>query len=471
MASDNNNQRARSSGSGSSQLFPLPLNSMERFHLYDQTAKFPNTICSRLVFDGVINPEWAEQALRTALARHPFMGSVVEYKNGKPFFDFQPEECLPKNWHEPWRETAGFASPNSRGLQVVSQCSDSKTAFWFQSSHVLCDGVGAIPFLTDWLKSYHNLHAGRDATYKLRKVDNQILKSRNNLGLLKRRYLRHLWKQPLGLYGTAKFLFRNVAAVTDSENDSREIVDWDYQNQPAVLGNWLDRKSSELLVEVAESKNVSLNALLLARFYVHLASWLRQHRPVQAEKWLRIIHPFNLRDYSHRRMPATNRVAIVQIDRCQKDLSDFDGLVGGLDREISVIRDWELGKLFLIAIRGMSWFPGMLQRSAGSEKCRGTCVFTGLGEPFSRSSLPIESPPENDLPEQVKPAARMQVGDLHLDTVDLWGPVRHGTPINLIVLRHLGRLRLCLHYDPRILDRDTMSEFLSAYCQRLRELN
>lgn len=461
MAVDKNNQQAFAG-----QLGPLPLTSMERFHLHDQTARFPNTICCRLIFDGVINPEFADQATRVAVDRHPIMGSVVDCKNGKPFWSFQPKNYLPENWQEPWSENAVFDPSGGPGLQLVSRCSDSKTAFWLQVNHAVCDGVGAVSFISDWLKIYHNLHAGLEATYKLRKLNNRQLLTRDNLGLLKRKYLRHLWKQPVGLYGTAKFLFRKVAEIDGDGNGAQEMVDWDHAKQPAVLGIWLDEQSSDLLAKAAGDKGVTLNTYLLAHFYIHLAAWLRQHRPAQAKKWMRIIHPFNLRDYSHRRMPATNRVAIVQIDRCHRDLDDFDRLLRGLDQEIGVINDWELGKLFLIAIRAMSWLPGMLKRSARSEKCRGTCVFTSLSEPFGRSGLPVE----NRAAGQSQPA-QLRIGNLLLDTFDFMGPVRHGTPINLIVLRHLGRLRFSFHYDPRILDRDTAEQFLSAYSDRLRSSN
>ena len=447
-----------------SDLFPLPLTSVERFHLLDQTVKFPNTVCSRLEFDGVIDPVLAEQTTLVALHRHPILGSVIEHQNGRLLWRFAPESRLPERWNLPWSESPGFPKPDSSGIQFVSRSSDANSVLWIQSNHVLCDGVGATSFIGDWIKIYHNLYVGNSATHKLRKLDYGLLKTRNEIGLLKKKSRGKLWKQPVGLYGTAKFLLRKVAEMNpdgNAERDAERNADWNYEEQPSLISCWLEQETCNSLSSVAQDKNVTVNTYMLAQFYLHLADWLQQHCPEQAAKWLRIIHPFNLRDYSHRRMPATNRVAIVQIDRRQQDLADFDRSLQGLDREIKIINDWELGKLFLLAIRSMSVIPGMLKRSAQNKKCRGTCVFTSLPETLSRSGLPVEQ--HSDSSE-----ARLQVGNLKLDSIDYIGPVRHGTPVNLIVLKHLGRLRFSFHYDPRILSRAAADEFLSTYADRLR---
>jgi hypothetical protein len=144
----------------------------------------------------------------------------------------------------------------------------------------------------------------------------------------------------------------------------------------------------------------------------------------------------------------------VQVDRCIRDFRNPEALIRGLDWEIGVIRNWQLNKLFLLAIRGMSVVPGMLQRSASSTKCRGTAIFTNLSEPFGRLGLPLE----NDC---------VRVGNLLLQEFDFVGPIRRSTPVNLSVQKHLGRIRLSLHADPRLLKLDESMRFLELFAHRL----
>ena len=433
------------------QLFPLPLTSMERFHLLDNSDDAPNYIYCRLEFAGTIQAEHAEQALRSTIQRHPIMGSEIKNKDGKLAWHWNPELRKPIDWQELATDSVDLPELTDSLWRVVARQRDNKTTFWMYGIHVLSDGIGAISFVTDWLKIYHNLCADQPATHRLRKLDQNLLKHRGNLGLLKGSYLKHLWKQPLGFYGALKFVFRKAAVFSASSNKKA----WDYKTQPVVIGDWIDAKATEQLTAEAQRRNVSLHSLLLGHYFVHLHHWCQTYHSDQTKKWIRVIHPFNIRDYADRRMTTTNRAAIVQIDRRDKDFDDFQGLVENLDREVSVIHRWQLSKLFLISIRMMSAIPGMLRRSATDKKSRGTSVFTNLSESFGRAGFAVEN-------------ESLVVGNLQMTAFDLVGPVREGTPVNMTVQRHLGKLRLSLHADPQVLTGEKPKEFLAAYSNRLK---
>jgi len=163
----------------------------------------------------------------------------------------------------------------------------------------------------------------------------------------------------------------------------------------------------------------------------------------------------SIRGFSDRRTPATNRAALVQVDRRERDLSDVLSLTRGLDREIGVIHNWHLHKMFLLAVRGISLIPGMLRRSAISRKCRGTAIFTNLSEPFGRLGLPRDD------------SGAVTVGNLKLVDFDFVGPIRWQTPLNLTVQKHLDRFRLSLHFDPRSISVADAEEFLFGYVGQL----
>ena len=319
------------------------------------------------------------------------------------------------------------------------------------SYHAICDGVGGLQFLADWLKVYNNIHHGNPVEHRLRKFEPQLLLHRNRLGYLKKKFLSHLFKQPVGLYGACKFIFRRAENLTKNHS---ETADWNNKSQPFIVGRWLDKTASEKLIASALSKNVMLNALLLAHYFNHLHQWRMEKGSGDDKCWIRVIHPFNIRDYSDRRMTATNRAAIVQIDRRPGPQDEFWKFTEALDREIRIIDQWQLSKLFLLAIRGMSLVPGMLKRSATSNKSRGTSVFTNLSESLSRMGLPTDE-------------SGLSAGNLTLEEFDLVGPIRQGTPLNMTIQQHLGRIRISLHVDPRVLSRAEANLFIDSYATRL----
>ncbi len=436
-------------GNQTDELFPMPLSSMEMLHLFDSSDEFPNEIFGRLRFRGKLDREAAIEAVQLTIKRQLILRVKIDQSKKQfnwrlddsddPPIVFQDiaETTIPPldlNLGFPWR--------------VIFRTGDDETEIWFQAAHALFDGLGAIQLITNWSNFYHQqISQGLQSSKKpkrLHRLDYALLTKRNCLGLLRRSYLINLWKQPIGLLGALKFINRRPAQAF-SETSARP---WNNETQPCVVSRWIDAGTTLGLNDQAKNLSVRLNSIFVGQLMKTLETFASQN-PDRDSEWIRVVHPMSFRTMADRKMPACNRTTIVQIDR-RKDDFDNEWFFKLLDREIAVIHNWELCKLFLLAIRAMSMFPRMMKRSVDSDKCRGTAVYANLGEPMGRLGFPVEN-------EELK------IGDLNLKDFDFVGPVRSKTPVNFSIQKHLTRYRISLHFDARLLDRAQADQLMDCY--------
>lgn len=440
------------------QMFPLPLTSMEQFHWYDSNRQFNNRVYARYVVKGTVDIELMNLASRYVLHRHPLLVSRVVEIDGKLNWvwdrDLIEQFCV--------NESRDNQNPDEETWFQVNCIDDGEnTELLFELPHVVADGLAGLQLSAEMLQAYHSFVENGPSKAKLRSIDVESLATRGALGLTKSSYLKHLWKQPLGLFGAAKFISRKSLELFDASTDN---VDWDRSNQPTIKGMWLDVEASRLLKQKSSEMAVTLNTLFFGELMKTLESF-RDRFTKSNSSCVRLLLPMSIRTYADRRATAANRTTIVQVDRTADEINS-DGFYSYLDREIKIIRDWELGKLFLLFIRGMSLIPGMLRRSATSEKCRGTAVFTNLAEPLRMLKVPSEKLDEDN----EGPVEKMTIGNLRLVDFDFVGPIRYRTPINFSIQKHYGCYRISLHYDPRVVTAEIGDEILSTYLQMLNRL-
>ena len=288
------------------ELFPLPLTSMERFHWHDRNSRFTNHIYGRLVFRGSVDQELMNQAARYAYARHPLLFCRIVKSGGKLAWEWAPGlmEDFGLNGSRDDDQSSGIPC-----LKIHCHCDGEFTTVMFEVAHTICDGLAAIQGIVEVLQTYHELVTKGESAVKLRKLNNDSIKARDALGLNQYSYLKHLWKQPLGLYGAAKFVGRKPMELFSS---SDSIDDWNTETQPQIQGAWLDLEVSQRLKEKADSMNVSANTI----FFGELMKTLDSFRDRYAESkspWVRVLLPMSCllytspspRDATLSRMPSS----------------------------------------------------------------------------------------------------------------------------------------------------------------------
>ena len=458
------------------ELFPLLMSSIEKFHWYDSLPNYPNFIFGRLEFTKRIDPSLAETAWKLALDRQPLAGvqpvkikrrwywkpsvddKVVGNGSAKGSFNYQESASSPDPWcfeecesqltissHLEIRVSGAEASPSD----TCGAPAGCLTSVYFAVHHAISDGAGAILVVNEWLAIYSNLEAGRAATAGLQRLEPERLRGRNHLGILRWSYLKHLFKQPVALFGATKFLFRNSVDLS-AQKDAAEGMARLY---PAIVGRWVDADAVRGLNRESCRLGVTLNSIMLGRLFESLTKFLARDGVSCRRDWVRVILPISIRGMSDRRMPATNRTTIVQLDRRLDEKALSDDFYSNLDREIRIIRGWQLDKIFLICIRLLSIVDPVLRHIVGSRKSRGTVVFTNLGEPF-RKLIRSQS-------------HRAEFSGSAMHQFDLVGPVREGTPLNYTVARHGERIRVSLHYDAGVFSSNRAGDLLDSYVSEL----
>jgi hypothetical protein len=308
--------------------------------------------------------------------------------------------------------------------------------------------------VADWLLEYHRLVSG-EAT-SLPRLQPERLTRRGRLNLLQRRFLRKLVFQPVALFGATKFLFRRTVplrAATTSESVAGKPIE-PYPNiQTRVLSDGRTRR----LHEFAETSGLTVNDLLASALFIAISRWRERHAAQRDRDWIRLLIPLSIRTVADRRLTACNRVSFVQVDRQPRQIADGRELMRSVSRELRVIRQWELDRTLLIALRIASIIPGQLQRMARNSRNRATVLLTNLGNPFDR--LPLE---------RAKDAAT--VGNLKWRGVELIAPMLRGIPAAFAVAEFLNCLTICLNLDPRVLSGSLGAEMLDEFERAIGEL-
>ncbi len=439
-------------------LFPLPLTSIETFHWFDQSPAFPNYIFSRLDFDVEIDADLARSAWETIIVRHP-LGQVVpeRTRSGRLVWTQRDESGLLERCFtvaasgRPGSGEVQFPAPDHLTapqlcLQTWMESSQPRSRLTFCIHHAICDGLGGIYAVNEWLIAYNNLLAGREPDAGLRQIEPQRIHRRNELGMKKWAYWKHLPKQPVALFGASKFVFRKTASLVDHQDDPPADSS-SPSHRSKLIGVWMSEPETEQIYQQANRWGITSNHLLLGNLFRTLGNFRHRHQTGKQRiktdrEWMRVILPISIRNHADRRFPVSNRTSLVQIDRRWPGEKLEQHFLKMLQREVNIINRWQLDRTFLIAINAIAISHRLLQRVASNPKPRGLAVFTDLGQPW-RLATKAERRSSDNHDQSPTPVLPYEF--------DLAGPIRQGTPLNFSFARHQDRLRISLHYDQQVI--------------------
>lgn len=435
-------------------LFPLPLASIETLHLCDDSAEYPNNIFARLTFDSELDESLAREAFQRALTRHVRGYSSVEKRRGRWYWTADCGQSPEFIWRPPalsdqFRPLRLQAAP---GVRMVAHENGSGWQVSWQVHHALVDGLGGLQFVRDWMVLYDNLREGRSADQGLSPLDPYALRRLNRLDLLSRRYLSNLWRQPIAMFGAAKFLLRRFQTITPPAPARGQPVANLY---PSVVTQRYDREIITGLRRAAVRLRATLNSLLLAATFIATETWMRRWALPLSEDCLRVIVPISIRTPADQHLPACNRASLVQLDRVPATLRDRAGLTQGIDFEIGLIRRWQLDRMFLIAVRAHALSTRWLESRAARQTRRATTMLTNLGRPFLKTGIREEQ-------------RHLMMGGHRLTDVELIAPIREGMPISLAAVEYAGSLFIALHYDARVLTAEQAADFAHTLDEQVR---
>jgi hypothetical protein len=455
--------------------YPARLVPFEQLMYFLDQPNHPNSLGIRLRFEGRIDRDAAIAAAANAFGRHPGFQVTVDPRRlrlvdrNEPFRNFR------------WLEQNSSERPPSLAPTDIHR--DGGGMFWFVvlpdqqcevaliGNHTLTDGVGGLQVISDWMLEYHRLVSGENVS--LPTLQPERLLHRGRLNLLRRKFLSKLIFQPVALFGATKFLFRRTIPLVPLASRAappikprpaagraklRDVdIDQPLQPYPQILTRRFTIEQTNRLKAFATEVGCTPNDVLTSSVFVAISRW-RERQAVQRDRdWIRLLIPMSIRTIADRRLTACNRVSLVQVDRQPRQISDPRRLLRGVWRELRVIREWQLDRTLLLALRIASIIPGQIRRMARHPRSRATSFLTNLGNPFDR--LPFQ-----------RSADSIAVGNLQLRAVEMIAPMLRGIPAAFAVAEFLNRMTICLNLDPRILSTNQGVELLDELERAIGEL-
>ena len=433
------------------------LNSVERFHYYSSTSKYPNVLFCKLKIDSVLDRPIFESAAEKMMERQAVaMQSITETRGRLHTACPWPAKPVHVTWLE--ASNADFQRVENECAQGLQDNGDVRLRVWCVGGsggttvllgvhHTIGDGLGGAQSINNLLAIYDNLRAARGWDQGLRRLDVERLKLRNNLGIGSWDYLKHLWKQPIAIAGLLKFLFRDFSVLSPRK------IEQGASSSDAIplglVGQWMEADHAAAIDRFAKEKQLTVNSIFMAAVFYAVDKWSSLHAPEGRKRWCRMVLPVSLRSKDDLRLPLTNRATLVQVDRNEDQMQDRDSFLHYLDREVKIIVGWQFHKLFLMIVRCMSVSEAWLRWSARKQKPRGTIVFTNLGEPFRATEKRERSNRDDG-------GAVTQVS-----AFDFGGPIRNYMPLNFTLQKSKERYRLSVRFDSRVVTIDQAEEFLA----------
>jgi hypothetical protein len=427
------------------------LTPFETYMLLDETPSHPMEFFYRLRFDGPLDPGSVKDAAARAVARHPLLGSRIEWgRAARPRFlpleqrriaaeiiqTATVAECESLPRIPPLDLSAG---PLVRIVAVAGPQIDGSPSgpreLIAQFHHVACDGLGALAFLADLLELIaSNL---LDRAPDLEPIDPSRLARRGRYGLDAWKLLRSLPAQARGLEGVWKFIRHRPGRFppdVGATGVAREL---------AAVSSAYSHVEAAALRRTAAAASLSLNEIATAALFTALAAEVLPPASTGGSaEVIRLSIPMNLRQAADRRMPAANVVSMVFLDRTAAQIADREGLLRSIHEEMQLIKDNGLGMTFIHTLAAARCGPGGIAALVRSRSTAATALFTNLGRIFRRADRRLAREGRT---------ATVSLGPVRLVAVDGLAPLRRGTPLAMAAIEYGGSLGFTIRFDPTVI--------------------
>ena len=458
-------------------LFPLPLTLFEEFLLADQRPGFPITFVIQLKFSGRVERAAFEQAVRTAVARHPLLSASVKQMARYTHRWVLTEEATPIHWSS--LSTAdedaplgdGYGEPvdlsREAGLSIWVRQGDERSEVRLQFHHACCDGIGGFRFVEDLLVAYA-AQTGGEATATLADLDVARLAVRGHFGLAPRPWRQRLRetifgaKEALRLYREKPLSIaipRESQRDTDAQERTESASD---DGRPSAGGSLVfasQRFSGDMLRKLrvaATDANATLNDLLLHDLFLALREWNARHDADRGERYLRIVMPQSLRERADASMPAANVMSYSFLTRRTDACRAGDELMGGLAWETAAIRKYRLALYFIGGLAVGHRWKFLMKWGLSDRHCFATAVMTNVGDPTRRFRARF---PRTD--------GRIHVGNLVLDDITGVPPLRPMTRAAFSITTYARQLTVSVMCDGTVMNHDDAQGLLDCFVSRL----
>jgi NRPS condensation-like uncharacterized protein len=439
---------------------PLPLVAFEEYMFRDDRPSYPMGIVARLRFQGQLDRQAASAALEQVVSRHPLLRARIQEARPGRFAWVPAENHFPAiEWTE---GPAVDRLPAMRhidlslepGLRVWATSHAEASSLSLQVHHAACDGKAVLQVLDELVHCYASNVEGKPLD--LPPCDEESLHGRGTFGLTFGKMLRMLPAQLSGLFGVREFLMRQPVPLLRAGSERTADPGPLPTTYPDVKFGRLSADEVRKLSSVAADARVTLNDWLLRDFFAAINDFRGRYQQVAADEWLRISVPISLRHTDDRRISAANAVSMVFLDRTPAQIADSAKLLRTVHEEMDLLIRRQLGLTFIWSLWVLRLLPGGMARRFDSRRCEVTCVVSNLGRAMADSPLPRRD-------------EKLVAGNVVLDQIDFFSPVRDGTSVTVGLVFYAGSLQVCMQYDSRRITAAQAEDLMATYLRKLRE--
>ncbi len=418
----------------------------EHYMAADDSAQFPMNILWQLEFVGELDSQILADAVKFALKLHPLLNSKfnVDASHRLSQLRWEPAQTIDpiitwisSSWLDAVQQIQPIELSRERALRIFAKVENGRSRLLIQAHHSATDGQGISAFIEDMMRSYAGLTP--------RKAPDEIWDNyRISLGLDKVESIRRL---PSEIKHACESIFQPALPVHAPKRSDET------QSEVPFRGSMRINFSAEQVATLKESVRplgATLNDLLLMAFFQSLSQWNLRYGG--KHKRIRVSVPVNLRP-ENSRFAACNMVGMCFLNRKPHVVKDKRKLIESIRNETQDIRKKRLGLTLVRTIHLASRARlGKAYNAGGDKRCHATGVLTNLGKVFAKT----------DIAKSQNGKLRLN-GDLILDRVSTYPPIRPNTPLTIGAITYAGELGLCLSYDRGEMSNADAQQFMETF--------
>lgn len=465
-----------------SELFPLPLTLWEELFVIDDYESYPANFMVRIRCRGTLPPELLSDALLNCLKSHPLFACAIERRGRRYFWVPVDHLPLPIEYHP---STPEPALPRMKRFDVTAErlwrvncfpwrdeAGDEYMDIVIDIHHTLCDGLGAIQFVSDVAREIHDLHVTADESArkegeggaddrppkKLRQADTDLeaLKKRGKFSQTWKEWFLNLRFQYRSVLASFNMIWIKVASLVPLSSVPVDSVDQLLEMPRTRIGYdkiVFSATESSRLRRICRLRNTTVNTRLATELFRAIVDWKQRqgHPPFDA---LRLMMPFNERRLSDARLPACNRVTVSPFTRRVNEIADEEKLQASIEEGVKLVKKAGLGINFHRALWITKTFFRGLKALAKTDRIGATALFANVGNLQAHLGLPTSK-------------QGTVCGPLTILDVDLVSTIRVGTSFAMVFHEFDGQSRLGFHYDSNLVTAEQAQDFLAFFKQRI----
>ncbi|MDR1484011.1 MAG: hypothetical protein LBT09_04220 [Planctomycetaceae bacterium] len=432
----------------------IPLTVFEKYMLFDDSASYPMDSFRFFRFSGKLEVDLFVLSIESVVRFQPLLSAKIRFDSRLGYVwehvsqpVFVRRITTPISTRIPTPERIDIF--NEAGFKVYIVEDSFGCSVLFQFHHTVSDGLGEMDLLADILTDYNDRVNGKVPKENPRNLDFSLLKLRGSSGLTLAKYFRYFIDTA---FTTHQLLFCSPSPLVPCKKCDLSVPDPDYYQ---CISTGLPSESTVNYFSFAKRNNVTINDLLIRDLFLTInkcrQEWGHSCRGVL---W-RVSMPMSLRTSLHERIPASNNVTMVFLDRRSSACADADKLLRGVGRETRWIKRAEQKHVLILSLRICNLLPGGIGRMLRARECRATAVLSNLGRVFDGLTIPRRKD------------GCLEIGGAVLEEVDATPPIRLGTLVSISALTYAGKLRLILRYDAKNMNQNQANQFMQTYTNHI----